>query len=142
MLATQKPLSALTAADVMSREVIAVPDEMTLQDAAHLLTRESISGAPVVNAKGACIGVLSVNDFFRWFQDDRLEISPSYEVSTLMTTDPVTVGPATPIRDLARMMVDGHIHRLVVVDGQRRPVGVVTSTDLLAALMNRADSAR
>jgi predicted transcriptional regulator len=40
----------------------------------------------------------------------------------------------TPIGDLARMMIDAHIHRLIVVDDAGRPAGVVSSTDLLAAL--------
>jgi predicted transcriptional regulator len=37
--------------------------------------------------------------------------------------------------DLARMMLDAHIHRVIVVDEQNRPVGVVSSTDILAAVV-------
>jgi CBS domain-containing protein len=51
-----------------------------------------------------------------------------------MTPDPVTAQPATSIRVLARMMIDAHIHRIIVVDEGRRPIGVVSSTDVLAAL--------
>ena len=51
-----------------------------------------------------------------------------------MTPDPVTVKPETSILALARMMVDAHIHRVIVVDKERRPIGIVSSTDLLAAL--------
>jgi len=32
------------------------------------------------------------------------------------------------------MMVDAHIHRIIVVDGEGRPIGVVSSTDLVAAM--------
>lgn len=40
--------------------------------------------------------------------------------------------------ELARMMTDAHLHRLVVVDAQGRPVGIVSSTDVLAALASAA----
>jgi CBS domain-containing protein len=55
-------------------------------------------------------------------------------VGRYMTQDPVTVSPGTHISDLARMMTDAHIHRVIVVDGQNRPVGIVSSTDILAAV--------
>jgi CBS domain-containing protein len=51
-----------------------------------------------------------------------------------MTPDPVTAQPTTSIGVLARMMIDAHIHRVIIVDVERRPVGVVSSTDLLATL--------
>jgi predicted transcriptional regulator len=44
------------------------------------------------------------------------------------------VGPETPLHDLARKMIDAHIHRLIVVDKEEKPVGVVSSTNVLAAL--------
>src|SRR5262245_58965485 len=65
-----KPLMALTARDLMSTEVVAVPQEMSLQGAARLLSRWSISGAPVVDAEGRCVGVLSASDFLSWAEQD------------------------------------------------------------------------
>ena len=46
-----KPLACLTAADLMSRDLVLVPQEMSLQGAAHLLSRSHVSGAPVVDEK-------------------------------------------------------------------------------------------
>jgi CBS-domain-containing membrane protein len=63
-----------------------------------------------------------------------LEKLPADEVRCHMTSDPVTASLATPIRTLARKMIDVHVHRVIVVDGDRKPIGVVSSTDLLAAL--------
>lgn len=59
---------------------------------------------------------------------------PGDAVSRYMTTDIVTTGPETPLSRLARMMIDAHIHRLIVVDEKQRPIGVVSSTDLVAAM--------
>jgi len=152
MVAT-KPITERTAADLMSHNVVSVPQTMLLQDAAALLAREQISGAPVVDGAGVCVGILSANDFVRWaeqgpgpvhttqghcfcadWQVVDLELLPKDEVRWYMSTDLVTAEPATKLTDLARRMLDAHIHRIVVLDGDRRPVGVVSSTDILAAV--------
>jgi CBS domain-containing protein len=59
---------------------------------------------------------------------------PEERVSHFMTADPVLVTGDRTIHELARMMIDAHIHRVIVTDGQSRPIGVVSSTDLLAAV--------
>lgn len=60
------------------------------------------------------------------------------EVHRFMTPDPVTARPSTSIRVLARMMIDAHIHRVIVVDEEGRPIGIVSSTDLLATIAQGA----
>jgi len=154
MLTSAKSLSAMTARELMSHEVIAVPQHMSLQGAARLLAESQISGAPVIDEEGRCVGVLSSNDFLRWARGNHhaekvqcesvtvcsdwqmldVESLPEDEVRTYMTPDPVTVGPETSVLDLARMMLDAHIHRVIVVDKERRPIGIVASTDFVAAV--------
>jgi CBS domain-containing protein len=193
----------LTAGDVMTRDVVRIPEDMPLRDAGRLLLQERISGAPVVDAQGNCVGVLSALDLLRFAEKraagagaacsplprtcpfqathrrphgDEVTLCllppgmcpvqerhegpegkelllcsqphciltdwqvvdpdnlPTNAVRHFMTTRPVTARPATPLRSLARMMLDAHIHRVIVVDVGRRPIGVVSSTDLLAAL--------
>jgi CBS domain-containing protein len=135
--------------------VRAIPQHTTLREAAHLLTREGISGAPVVDADGVCVGVMSATDFLALVEGDRrgnrasrkepvcvcsdwqvmdVHELPADEVSRHMTADPVTVRPGTPVGELSRLMLDAHIHRLIVVNGQGRPVGIVSSTDIIAAV--------
>jgi CBS domain-containing protein len=147
-------LLTLTAADLMSRDLVLIPQHMSLRTAGQLLSRSCISGAPVVDEAGRCVGVLSVNDFLQravkegqpmalaprtscacsdWQIADTEQL-PVEEGGAYMTADPVTVSPSTALVDLARMMLDAHIHRVIVVDGDRRPVGVVSSTDILAAV--------
>jgi CBS domain-containing protein len=131
MAATTKPLLTLTASDLMTRDVVTVPQQMTLCAAAKLLAHENISGVPVVNREGRCVGILSATDFmtlWAWGGDGQAE------VSLHMTPDPVTVPPDAPIGELARQMIDAHIHRVIVVDAAERPIGVVASTDILAAV--------
>ncbi len=63
-----------------------------------------------------------------------LDLLPPDAVAASMTADPVTARPMTPLRELARMMLDAHIHRIVIVDEGDHPVGIVSSTDVLAAV--------
>jgi CBS domain-containing protein len=130
----RKSLLALTAADLMTREVVAIPAGTSMRAAARTLAQARVNGAPVINGEGRCVGVLSASDFFRGAVQENLEIDPTDKVGEHMTADPVTANPATPIRELARMMLDADIHRLIVVDEQDRPIGVVSGTDVLAAM--------
>lgn len=126
-----------------------------------MLARAGVTGAPVVDAHGRCIGVLSATDFMHWVEEERPSPTvdetaepmcsawqipaaaqkPGCTVEHFMTADPVLVESRTPIATMARMMIDAHIHRLIVVDSVlRQPVGVVSTTDVLAAVA-RAGSA-
>ena len=156
-----KPLFSLTAQDLMSTAVLAIPRSMSLAAAAHLLAQAGVSGAPVVDREGRCVGVLSANDFVAYTEKGRLAAkrpNPRFcahsawqvidleefgedEVQQFMTADPVTAGPSTPLAELAQRMVDAHIHRLIVVDADDRPVGMVSSTDVLAAVARSAQRA-
>lgn len=156
MVATQKPLLYLKAVDLMSRGLVLIPREMSLRAAARLLSRAQVSGAPVVDAEGKCIGVISATDFLSWaergtpsgpnpqacicshWQIVDEEKLPECKIEDFMTRDPVTTNSSVRIVELARMMIDAHIHRIIVVDERNRPVGVVSSTDILAAVANAA----
>jgi len=54
-----------------------------------------------------------------------------YEVRDVMTADPVTVTPATPIKDLVGILVKMRIAALPVLTARGRPIGLVTEADLL-----------
>jgi CBS-domain-containing membrane protein len=146
-----KSLLSLTAADLMSRELVLVPQAMSLQGAARLLSRAHVSGAPVVDEKGRCVGVLSNTDFLHWVENGNIrhqpdesvcrswkifekEASPTDTVGCFMTVDPVSVVASANVGVLAQMMLDASIHRVIVVDHNERPIGVVSTTDILAAV--------
>jgi CBS-domain-containing membrane protein len=150
-----KPFLSLTAADLMSRDLVMVPQEMSLQGAARLLSRAHVSGAPVVDEKGRCVGVLSTTDFLHWVEDGNTtriptesvchswqifgnEAAPTDTVGCYMTADPVSVTSSASIAELAQVMLDARIHRVVVVDQAECPIGIVSSTDVLAAVVREA----
>lgn len=58
-------------------------------------------------------------------------------VADVMTQEVQAVDPDTPVADVARMMIEEHIHRVMVVDGNTL-VGIITSTDLITLLATEA----
>ena len=110
---------------------------------------------PVVDDDGRCVGMLSATDFVQWagesgkadppvgtpvagyysdWQMVDLDALPGNEVRAYMSTDLVTAEPSTLITNLARWMLYVYIHHIIVLDERRRPIGIVTSTDILAAV--------
>ena len=67
-----------------------------------------------------------------------VERLPTAPVCRYMTADLVTAAPETPLDILARLMIDAHVHRVIVIDAELRPIGLVTSTDVLAAVAYHA----
>src|SRR5262245_47502714 len=65
MTMLEKPLASLTVEDLMSRDVVTVHNHRSLREAAQMLLRARVSGAPVVDGAGRCVGVLSTTDFVR-----------------------------------------------------------------------------
>jgi predicted transcriptional regulator len=155
---------SLCASDIMSRNILMIRREMSLQGAARLLSRAGVSGAPVVDDQGRCVGVLTATDFMHSVETRE----PNYEshgpsnspahcawqipedhmnsclcVADFMTKDPVLIGPATPIGELAKTMLDAHIHRVIVVDmACQRPLGIVSSMDILAVIARLGQSSK
>jgi len=153
MLEMARSLLSQSAADIMSQFMVILPREMSLQGAARTLARAGVSGGPVVDDLGQCIGVISTTDFMHWVESNKMPMAAQFKqtmsnawqlsengdrcsrVEDCMTRDPVLVKPTTPIGELARMMMEAHIHRVIVVDSAtKRPLGVVSSTDILAAV--------
>ncbi len=117
-------MKTLTARDVMSEGVVTVRDDLTLRQVADLLAENEISGAPVEDDEGSLLGVVSVTDV------NRSAAEPGLPVRRIMTPIADTVTEETPVPEIARMMVAHHYHRMVVTR-RERPVGIVSSMDLL-----------
>lgn len=72
-----RPASQIPVREIMSRDVIAVRDDMTLQEVATFLTENQISGAPVEDAERRLVGVVSLADVARaTSEQSRLEPEP------------------------------------------------------------------
>jgi CBS domain-containing protein len=127
--------------DVMAREPILVRSDAALGDAVKLMEEHHVHGLPVVDGAGALVGVLSQTDLLRARATEFLWANwPGLSVRHLMSSPAITVLDSTPLADAARKMERHHVHRLVVVadEDERKPIGVVSTTDLVRAMAAEA----
>ncbi len=126
----------LTAKDVMMRKLIRLRPEMSIVDAARLLVRKGISGAPVVDANGKLLGFLSELDCLRIVATDDFSAEDFEEkdpVSNFMTKYVYTIPPHMGIFSIAHMFVTHRIRKLPVVDDDIL-IGQVRRRDVLLGI--------
>jgi CBS domain-containing protein len=130
-----------TVIELMTTDPIVIPDELAAADAARILEFYRVSGAPVVDREGAIVGVVSESDLVHAFTSaPLLDAWPGLTVVDLMSRPAITVGGGVLADEAARLMEANHVHRLVVVaSDQRTPIGILTRSDLLRALIGWDD---
>jgi CBS domain-containing protein len=119
--------------DYMTRSVITFRPDTDVLDAVHELVTNRIAGAPVVDAAGNLVGMLSELDCMKVALQAGYHGHWGGPVSDFMTTDTQTVGAGMSIVDLAQQFVDTRFRRFPVVDGNRL-VGQISRRDVLRAL--------
>ncbi|MGB6641912.1 MAG: CBS domain-containing protein [Thermoanaerobaculia bacterium] len=119
----------ITAGDLMNPEILTVSEEMSVEEAAAFLTEHEITGAPVENSNGDFVGVISVVDIAAGsFSGSRL-------VAELMTPDIQAVPEEATVSEVASLMLDDHLHRVLVIRDEQ-PVGIISTSDLLGLLVD------
>ncbi|MGC8874062.1 MAG: CBS domain-containing protein [Chloroflexia bacterium] len=118
---------ARTAADIMSTRLHTIRPEATLAEAAEQMVRYGHGALPVTDAEGKLLGLLTRRDLDRALHHG-LEEAP---VSTYMWKGPVTVPPEMPVERVREAFLEHDVGRLLVVDEERRLLGIITRTDLL-----------
>ena len=86
------------ASSVMSRGVVTVTPESRLDDARALLTNNRFSALPVVDRAYRLVGIVSTLDVLRADAEGRRHV----RVGAVMTPDPMTMGPDSPVTILSR----------------------------------------
>ena len=104
----------------------------TLLDAARRMADEDISALVVTDSEGYLAGIVTRTDLVR-VRQTRADWA-SQTVEAHMSQPVVTVTPQHKLSQVAKLLVEKQIHRVVVVqeeNGRQRPVGVVSSADLV-----------
>ena len=144
-----------TCGQIMSRDVVAVAPEAPLREALDLLRRHRIKVLPVTDERAQVLGIVTQTDILDKAVWDgggpriglarRLRLTamrgraPYGSVEDIMTTPVETVRPEMTIAEAVLRMSDHALHHLPVVDGRGNLAGIVSQSDLVAALL--ADAA-
>jgi len=132
-----------TVGELMSIEPVTVGIDEPVGTAETLMSERGVTGLPVVDATGRLMGVLSQTDIVRAHASGQpLASWPGLAVRHLMTSPALTIRIDESLLAAARMLEKHHVHRLVVVapDGEH-PVGVISTTDLVRALVEVLEEA-
>jgi CBS-domain-containing membrane protein len=145
----------LKAKDIMTKEVITVKPETTLEELARLLMKRQISGAPVVDDKGKILGIVTENDLIS--KNSRLHIPTilrlfdayiplgtskmesdirkmaASTVEDICTKEIITVDEEASVEYIATIMTEKRIHILPVVR-EGKLVGIIGKKDLIKGI--------
>lgn len=145
----------LTAKDIMTKDVITVKKDTGVSELADILTKNRISGAPVVDDSGMLLGVVTESDLVEQSKSLHLptvftildsviflESAKHFEkelkkmtgarVEDVYTENPLTVSPDASIREIATIMAEKKVYTIPVVDGDKL-VGIIGKADVVRA---------
>ena len=115
-----------TVLDVATLDLITLDAEIDVKTAAKILSEKGIEGAPVIQ-NGIIVGIITLSDITRAIARD-LETE---KISEIMSSEIITVEEDVMISDAIEIMNKKNIGRLIVLEKDGTPVGIVTRTDLL-----------
>ena len=146
--------------EIMTPSIKAVPQSWTMDRLARFLTDNEITGSPVTDESGEIVGIATLKDIteFRWnakrsetstelTDEDQQEArrlrmvlfeemsKVPVEVRDIMTPIVLSVDETTPVRDIANIMMNEHLHRIFVTKDSRI-TGIVTTYDMLKIVSN------
>lgn len=146
----------LTCADIMSRDVIAVSPDQSLQNAHQLMRSHHLKALPVTSDSAEIVGIVTQTDFldkpdwtsgrpvigFR--QRMRLILrgatAPSDTVKDIMTSPVKTIRPEAPLAEAIVMFAEQGLHYLPVVRNNNKMVGILSQSDVLVAMLTDSDA--
>jgi len=117
----------MKAREIMTRDVISILDEATVEDAARFLARNRISGLPVVNADGMLMGLVTEHD---------LIAKQGRQVTDIMSRSVITVSPDTEVEEVQHLLTNQRIRRVPVIE-DGKVVGIVSRSDLVRQIAMR-----
>jgi CBS domain-containing membrane protein len=149
--AYQRRFGVITCGDIMSRDVVTAEFATPLTEAWLAMRGRHIAALPVLNPARRVIGIVAQSDFLKhgglddyrgmreklkeFLKPSGLSHSEKAEVvGQIMTPRPRVARTDTPIVDLVPLMADAGLHHIPVVDSEQRFAGIVTQSDVVAAL--------
>lgn len=123
-------LYSLKIADVMTRELITGTKKQPLRHIQHLMKENTITGVPIVDGE-RIVGIVSVDDIIQaldgGYIDEAVENHMSRNIIVLESDMPLSFGIS--------YMEKYHFGRFPVIDKERKLVGIITSRDIIMALL-------
>ncbi|MDR0900897.1 MAG: CBS domain-containing protein [Methanobrevibacter sp.] len=128
---TIRSIPKKTVYDIATLNLVLLKAEDSIKEAAAILSKNSIEGAPV-SENGKITGIITLSDIVREIAKSDISI----KVKDAMEKDVVTVKQDAKIANAVEIMHNADIGRLVLVDDNDKPIGIVTRTDIVNSITN------
>jgi len=128
-----------TIREMMTPNLRTIQRDTLVSEVAGIFELEKIGGAPLIDEDGNVVGLVSKSDIvhFEFVGGDPFE-ARAWEIASPHL---LTIDVSSPLADAARKMLEEHVHRLMVVDGETQ-VGILTSLDFVALALEGDESGR
>ena len=134
--------AALLAQDLMTSPVTWLPSSSTLLEAWTVMTRKGIHHHPVTSIHGTLVGMISNLELLPYARELESADSPGpsaeHKLARVMNSRVLSATPTTEIREIAHVMLDEHVSAIPILDSSRHPVGILTTSDILRAIVHRS----
>ncbi len=125
----------LRCSEIMSHDVVTTLPSTPAREAWQRMIRHAVKALPVVDVDDTLLGIVTLHDFFVGHEAARgAGNDAAWLVGDIMTRPVRTARPAQELVDLMSAFSDGGRHHLPVVDGDGRLLGMLTQSDMVAAL--------
>ena len=134
-MAWRRRFGSLRCEEIMSHDVVTVLPSTPAREAWRRMIRHAVKALPVVDPDGTLLGIVTLHDFF--VGHELAADAPNdaaWLVGDIMTRDTITADPGQELVELMHAFSDGGRHHLPVVDERGRLVGMLTQSDMVAAL--------
>ncbi len=125
-----RPLDKILVEEVMTKNVITIEPTKSIKTAAQLMLKYNIGGLPVVNKEGRLTGIITRTDLTRAFYE---RFEGKYRVADLKRPAYARAEPGHSIYYLSRLLEMDPSGKIVIMDENNRPIGIVTKQDLAFA---------
>jgi ACR3 family arsenite efflux pump ArsB len=123
--------------DVVTEGIFSLDKSKTLQDAARLLDEEHIHAVAVLDENDSPLGILSSEDLINQIAEDRPLDTPLSEVELQSVS---TCSAASPLREVISKMKRTHQYKFLVTDGDGKPTGLLSSSDIIGRVAQDKNS--
>lgn len=121
-------LAEIKVTEVMTKNVVTVSTDTTIQKAAQLMQKRDIRGV-IVTKNGKVVGILTDKDIIGTVIAKNKPLSET-TVGQIMTPEIVIAHPGETLSEVSRKMALNKIGRIPIIDKQENLVGIVTETDM------------
>lgn len=113
--------------DIMTYGVVTVPEDTTVMEAINILVDAYVHGIVVTNQENDPVGVVSEADIPKAFGKNFNEV----KITEIMHSPPEVIEMNKSVKEAGEIMQNKHIHRLIVIDENKKMKGILSLTDII-----------